>query len=327
MRTLVAVTYLFIPLPMPRFQYLMHLEAGSYHHCDIGSGVLNNPTETSFKIGLIGKGIQLSRTPFMHETEARRLGLTFKYDLIDTDLMGETPPPVSQILNMLEEQGYTGANITFPFKQTAMEFIDEFSDAAIGVGSVNTVLFRDGKRFGHNTDVSGFEQSYRENMMDQPKKSVLLIGAGGAGVSVAHALLKCGVGKLFVADTNHTMADKLVSRLNSQFGGTANVISVEVFPEISNSLDGVVNATPIGMAKLPGSPFPEKLIQQKMWIVDIVYFPLETELLNTARAIGCHTLSGAEMAVFQALHAFELFTGISADAAAMKSSFAAFENR
>ena len=286
---------------------------------------VNVRTGKTFKIGLIGRGIQLSRTPFMHEAEGKRLGLDYRYDLIDVDLMGEVLPPISEILSSLEADGYAGVNVTFPFKQSVMKFIDEFSDAALAVGSVNTVIFDDGRRIGHNTDVTGFEESYRRNMEGRPQGSVLLIGAGGAGVSVAHALLKCGVEKLHISDIDENAVNELVGRLNRHFGDRAQPSSLSELPELSATLDGVVNATPVGMAKIPGCPFPKELIAERLWVADIIYFPLETELLKTARDLGCHTLSGSEMAVYQALHAFELFTGRHPDEDAMKASFAAYE--
>lgn len=286
---------------------------------------MNAQVGKTFKIGLIGKGIQLSRTPFMHEAEGKRLGLDYRYDLIDVDLMGEAPPPIFEILNSLEANEYAGVNVTYPFKQSVMAFIDDFSDAARAVGSVNTVIFDHGRRIGHNTDVTGFEQSYRRNMEGRKQDSVLLIGAGGAGVSVAHALLKCGVEKLYIADVDEGAAGELVVRLNGYFGDKAHNIALSGLPELSASLDGVVNATPVGMAKIPGCPFPRELLSERLWVADIIYFPLETELLKSARDIGCYTLSGSEMAVYQALHAFELFTGLRPDVDAMKASFAAFE--
>lgn len=287
---------------------------------------MNAQAGKTYKIGLIGRGIQLSRTPFMHEAEGKRLGLDYKYDLIDVDLMGEAPPSISEILSSLEARNYAGVNVTFPFKQSVMEFIDDFSDAARAVGSVNTVTFEDGSRVGHNTDVTGFEQSYRQNMEGRAQGAVLLIGAGGAGVSVAHALLKCGVEKLHICDIDENAVDALVLRLNDHFGDKAQSLALDDLPGLSDVLDGVVNATPVGMAKIPGCPFPKELLRERLWVADIVYFPLETELLKTARDIGCHTLSGSQMAVYQALHAFELFTGVCPDVDAMKASFAAYEN-
>lgn len=292
----------------------------------IGTNTVNTQTEINYKIGLIGRGIQLSRTPFMHEAEGKRLGLDYQYDLIDVDLMGEAPPSISEILGSLEMDGYAGVNVTYPFKQSVMEFIDDFSHAALAVGSVNTVIFDNGKRTGHNTDVTGFEQSYLQNMEGRSQGSVLLIGAGGAGVSVAHALLKCGVGKLYISDIDESAVQTLVGRLNGYFDDKARCVASSDLQKRSATLDGVVNATPVGMEKIPGCPFPKEMLSERLWVADIIYFPLETELLKTARNLGCHTLSGSEMAVYQALHAFELFTGLRPDGDAMKASFAAYEN-
>lgn len=289
--------------------------------------IVNTQAGKTYQIGLIGKGIQLSRTPFMHEAEGKRLGLDYRYHLIDVDLMGSEPPPISEILNSVEASGYAGVNVTFPFKQSVMEFINDFSDVALAIGSVNTVIFDHGRRIGHNTDVSGFEESYRQNMEGCAQSSILLIGAGGAGVSVAHALLKGGVEKLYISDIDENAVGELVARLNKYFGDKARYAALSDWPELSTTLDGVVNATPVGMAKFPGCPFPKELISDRLWIADIIYFPLETELLKTARDLGCHTFSGSKMAIYQALHAFELFTGLVPNEEAMKKSFATYEKR
>lgn len=274
-------------------------------------------------VGLIGRGIQLSRTPAMHEAEGAAQGLAFVYRLLDADLMGDPAPPVAEILRFAEYFGFSGFNVTFPYKQEILPLLDELSDAAREVGAVNTVVLKDGRRFGHNTDMWGFREGFRRGMQGAARDSVLLVGAGGAGVAVAHALLDCGVGRLQVADRQPERAEALAGRISARFGaGRAQAVGDLV--AAAAEADGIVNATPVGMAKLPGMPLPAAAVEPRHWVADIVYFPLETELLRQARAKGCRTLSGEGMAVFQAVRAFELFTGITPDADRMKAVFAAF---
>jgi shikimate dehydrogenase len=288
--------------------------------------VRDQPDETSGRrvvVGLVGKGIQASRTPAMHEAEGRRQGFHYMYQLLDTARMGADPPSLSDILRAAELCGFSGLNITFPFKREVVGHVDDLSETARDVGAVNTVVFREGRRFGHNTDKWAFAESFRRTMADVEKRLVLLIGAGGAGSAVAHALLECGVGRLTVHDIMPQAAADLASQLCGRFG-TNRAEAIEDLSTVAPQLDGLVNASPVGMAAMPGTPFPTELLSPRLWVADIVYFPMETELLGAGRERGCRTLSGAGMAVFQAARSFELFTGVRPDAAFMKATFDAF---
>lgn len=271
----------------------------------------------ALKVALIGHGIQLSRTPAMHRKEGEALGLSYDYDLRDTALAA-SDPTVDQLLKAAEADGLRGVNITHPFKQAALEHLDHLSDAAKAVQAVNTVVFRNGKRLGHNTDYWGFTEAFRQGLPNASLSSVVLLGAGGAGGAVAHALSDLGVATLHIhdvsADRAHTLAEALRAR-----GQTAAIVN-----DLAATVDranGIVNATPVGMAAHPGAPIPVDLLKHEHWVADIIYFPLETALLRHARAIGCRTLGGEGMAVLQAVRAFELFTGRSADASRMTATF------
>ena len=273
--------------------------------------------------GLIGHGIQASRTPRMHMEEGAAVGFPYDYRLIDLPLgMGETA--LAQLLSNLEDAGYRGINVTVPYKREILTHLDALSDDARAVGAVNTVLFTKDGRIGHNTDYWGFAESLRRGLPDAARDHVLLLGAGGAGHAVAHALVDAGVGQLLVRDMNHALADELVDELNARVGpGRARAVTD--IGEAAGIADGIVNATPVGMLKMPGMPIDGALIAPRQWVADIVYFPLETELLAHARVKGCAVLSGAGMALFQAVRAFELFTGITPDADRMKAVFDSFD--
>jgi shikimate dehydrogenase len=272
-------------------------------------------------VGLIGRGIQPSRSPSMHEAEGRAQGISYIYRLIDTDRMGDSSPQLSDIVSFAEHFGFDGFNVTFPYKQDIIPLLDELSEAAAALGSVNTVVLRGGRRVGHNTDMWGFKESFRRGMAGAPRKLVLMLGAGGAGAAVAHALLESGIDTLAVSDIEAARASSLVTRLASRFGGDRVAVVSDVAGAAARA-DGIVNATPVGMAKLPGVPIEPPLLRPDCWIADIVYFPLETQLLAEARRRGCRTLDGKGMAVFQAVRAFELFTGIPPDVDRMKAAFA-----
>jgi shikimate dehydrogenase len=273
-------------------------------------------------LGLIGAGIQASLTPAMHQREAAAQDLREIYRLIDLDKLGLGPEALPDLLTGAERLGFDGLNITFPCKQAVIPLLHELSEDARALGAVNTVVLRDGRRVGHNTDCFGFTENFRRGLPDVPRTRVVQLGAGGAGAAVAHAALSLGAQQLSIFDTDAARAERLAIGLNARFGEGRARAGTDL-PAAMAEADGLINATPVGMAKLPGLPLPATLLRPKLWVADIVYFPLETELLRTARALLCRTLHGGGMAVFQAAGAFRLFTGIEPDTERMLRHFAA----
>ncbi|MDR0208731.1 MAG: shikimate dehydrogenase [Pseudomonas putida] len=271
--------------------------------------------------GLIGRGIQASRTPALHEHEGDAQALRYLYRLIDADQLGLDDSALPGLLDAAQRTGFTGLNITYPFKQAILPLLDELSEEAQGIGAVNTVVLKDGKRIGHNTDCLGFAEGLRRGLPDVARDRVVQMGAGGAGSAVAHALLGEGVGHLVLFDVDSSRAQALVDNLSARFGEGRASLGTDLAAAVAGA-HGLVNTTPVGMAKLPGTPLPVAMLHARLWVAEIIYFPLETELLRHARALGCRTLDGGSMAVFQAVKAFELFTGRSADAGRMQAHFA-----
>jgi shikimate dehydrogenase len=270
--------------------------------------------------GLIGAGIQASRTPALHEHEGDAQGLRYLYRLIDLDQLKLDSNALPDLLMAAERMNFTGLNITFPCKQAIIPLLDELSPEAHGIGAVNTVVLKDGKRIGHNTDCLGFAEGFRRGLKGVAVKRVVQMGAGGAGAAVAHALLSEGVQQLSIFDVDIRRAQDLADNLNQHFGVGRAVAGYDL-PSAMAQADGLVNTTPMGMKKLPGMPVPVELLRAELWVAEIVYFPLETELLRNARALGCRTLDGGNMAVFQAVKAFELFSGMVPDAQRMLEHF------
>ncbi|WP_300722062.1 shikimate dehydrogenase [Pseudomonas sp.] len=275
---------------------------------------------TSVLAGLIGAGIQASRTPALHEREGQAQGLRYLYQLIDLDTLHLEASALPDLLTAAERMGFSGLNITYPCKQSILEWLDELSPQARGIGAVNTVVFKDGKRIGHNTDCLGFAEGFRRGLNGVRVAHVIQMGAGGAGSAVAQALLEEGVQCLEIFDVDIGRAQALADNLNQQFSGGRAKAGTELASAMAKA-DGLVNTTPMGMAKLPGMPVPAELLRAQLWVAEIVYFPLQTELLRTARALGCRTLDGGNMAVFQAVKAFELISGVTADASRMLAHF------
>ncbi|EUB96394.1 Shikimate dehydrogenase substrate binding domain protein [Rhizobium sp. CF080] len=274
------------------------------------------------KAGLIGAGIQASLTPAMHMTEGAAQGFQYEYELIDLNQLGLTPSSLPKLLDDAEARGLIGLNITHPCKQVVIPYLDELSDEARALGAVNTVVLKDGKRFGHNTDWWGFAESFRRGLSGADLTAAVQIGAGGAGVATAYAILSLGLKSLTVFDREPERAQQLAETMATLFPRASIEASSDIVSAMRN-VPGVIHATPTGMAKYPGLPLPPELLQPHQWVAEIVYFPLETELLKVARQRGCRVLNGGGMAVFQAVGAFQLFTGREPDAARMLQHFEA----
>jgi len=279
-----------------------------------------NPQASKMLVGLIGAGIQRSLTPAMHEEEARCQGLALHYQLIDLDAAGVGVDALPTLIEAARTIGFAGLNITYPCKQAVIPLLDELSDEARAMGAVNTVVFRDGRAIGHNTDGSGWAWGFKRTLPQADLRRVVLLGAGGAGSAIAHAVLRLGAAKLVIVDREADRAQASAAHLNSHYGEGRVAASTDAAQALRGA-SGLIHATPTGMDKLPGLPLAAELLRSELWVAEIVYFPLDTELLRAARARGCATVDGGTMAVGQAIGAFELFTGRSADAARVEAHF------
>jgi shikimate dehydrogenase len=271
-------------------------------------------------LGLIGAGIQKSLTPALQQAEAAAQGIRAHYQLIDLDHAGVGGEALPGLISAARLMGFAGLNITYPCKQAVIPLLDELSDEAAAMGAVNTVVFRDGRAIGHNTDGSGWAWGFRQTLPQADLGKVVLLGAGGAGSAIAHAVLRLGAARLVVVDSDAARANALAAALNALYG--AGRVSAGSDPASAlQGASGLIHATPTGMDKLPGLPLPEALLKPALWVAEIVYFPLQTALLKAARARGCATVDGGTMAVGQAIGAFRLFTGLEPDPQRMQASF------
>jgi shikimate dehydrogenase len=277
----------------------------------------------SYLVGLIGSDIGTSLSPALHEREADRHGLRYLYRIIDIAGLGLGAASAGDLVRAARQLGYTGLNLTHPCKQTVIDHLDKLSPEAAELGAVNTVTFDGDTAIGHNTDGTGFARAFERGLPGAPVRSVVQLGAGGAGAAVAHALLTLGGESIAVVDKEKARARSLVTALTRRFGAErARAGSPGDLPELLRGADGLVNATPVGMSAHPGMPVPGALLRPDLWVADVVYRPLETALLREARRLGCRTLDGGGMVVFQAADAFRLFTGAEPDAARMLAHLA-----
>lgn len=276
-----------------------------------------------YLVGLVGTGVGPSLSPALHMAEARAHGLDYVYRTIDLDELHIAPSRIGEVLSWARALGYDALNVTHPCKQLVLDHLDDVDPAAAALGAVNTVVFaEDGSTSGYNTDTTGFAHGFAEGLPDAAVDDVVLVGAGGAGTAVADAILRLGAGHLTIVDLDVERADRLAHELSARF--PLAHVEASAFDKLSVLLpdtDGVVHATPTGMAAHPGMAFSADLLHPGMWVADIVYRPLRTALLDAAQAAGCRTIDGGHMAVYQATDAFALITGITPDAGRMSKHF------
>lgn len=279
-------------------------------------------TEQSKLAGLIGDDIQGSSAPAMHQHEACELGIDLIYRAIDFARPKRDPSFLGAMLDAAESLAFSGLNITHPYKQAVVPLLDDLSDDARRIGAVNTVVFSAGKRVGHNTDWSGFAGHFTATLPGAELGRVALVGAGGAGSAVGYAALVLGTRALALHDRDLDRARALAANLRIIFPDR----DIRVAENVADALhraDGVIQATPLGMAGHSGMSVPADALRPEMWVAEIVYFPLETAFVKAAMQRGCRVMTGGGMAVRQAAASFALFFGVQPDVDRMLRRFAA----
>lgn len=277
---------------------------------------------TQYRVGLIGDHIGTSLSPLIHQTEATAQGLEdFRYELIDLEGQQDAAPQLGAIIQEYVEAGFTGFNVTHPYKQHVIEHLDGLSEAARILGAVNNIIRTDAGWMGHNTDHSGFLGGLHATLPEEsPRDVAVLFGAGGAGAAVASALLDYGVADLYVIDPQPVQLKHLKEQLGATLkeGSRLHTGDPQMAAEWIPLADAVINASPIGMEHLPGTPFDINLLTSSQWVADVIYRPVETQLIAHARSLGCQTVDGTAMLIEQAADTFELQTGRLADRQRMR---------
>jgi shikimate dehydrogenase len=286
---------------------------------DIAMTKSSNPIASSRRIlaGLLGAPIAQSAAPAMHERAAEALELRCHYQLIE--IAGAGREELRILVEGVRRLGFAGINVTFPYKEVVLELLDELSPDATLIGAVNTIVVRDGRLIGYNTDTTGFARAISPLVSTASHGSVAIIGAGGVGKAIAFALAGLGVGELRIFDNEQAKATDLAARLDGRVT-TRVTLSVE---EALHGVVGLVNASPVGMLPSLGTPVPDSLLHPGLWVADVVYSPLWTPLLTAAQAKGATVMTGRELAIYAAADAFELFTGLVPSISEMGIAFGA----
>lgn len=268
------------------------------------------------KLGLLGNGIGKTQSKKLHELIGKLYDLDASYELMD--LANKENANIEEELNRCKKEGFDGVNVTHPYKVNAFKCVKTMEGFPKGLTSVNTVLFKD-ELIADNTDYLGFCEAYRKRFNEQNPGKVLMLGAGGVGLAIAYGLCSLNVEELIVHDMNEQLATSLVEDLKNA-GFNARLIKSSVEEEMK-SVDGLINATPIGMFQYPGNPYPKEGFGGQKWAFDAVYTPVNTQFLQTCEENNIITISGFKLFLYQGIEAFKRFSGIDIDSDKIEEEF------
>ncbi|XOB61754.1 shikimate dehydrogenase family protein [Campylobacterota bacterium DY0563] len=268
------------------------------------------------KLGLLGNGIGKTQSKKLHELIGKLYDLDASYELMD--LANKENANIEEELKRCKKEGFDGVNVTHPYKVNAFKCVKTMEGFPKGLTSVNTVLFKD-ELIADNTDYLGFCEAYRKKFNEQKPGKVLMLGAGGVGLAIAYGLCSLNVEELIVHDMNEQLATSLVEDLKSA-GFNARLIKSSVEEEMK-SVDGLINATPIGMFQYPGNPYPKEGFGGQKWAFDAVYTPVNTQFLQTCEENNIITISGFKLFLYQGIEAFKRFSGIDIDSDKIEEEF------
>lgn len=270
-------------------------------------------------LGLIGDNIGASRAPLLHRLAGAQHGIDVTYDRLVPREIGK---PFDALFDHVAQAGYRGINVTYPYKEKAAARVQISDPLVRAMGAVNTVLFGADQPQGFNTDYSGFLSAYRAARGDQPPGAVLLIGAGGVGRSLGFALAGLGAAELRIADLDDDRAAAVAAALRRSFPDLALTCGRDA-GALARGVEGVVNATPLGMVGHDGTPLPAAAMPARGWAFDAVYTPVNTAFLTDAAAAGLTTISGYELFIGQGVDAWRLFAGLPLDEGRLRADLAA----
>lgn len=244
------------------------------------------------KYGLLGEKLGHSISPKIHKILFDYFKWNYKYNLYEIE-----NDKLDSFINKIKDEDIKGFNITIPYKEDIMEYLDEVSDEVEKIGAVNTVLNDNGRLLGYNTDYFGFGYLLEENNVDAKDKIAVILGYGGAAKALEHYLLDKGVTKLYVASRN---PNKELNRDRLEF------ISYDELKDIKGDI--IVNSTPVGMyPNIDNSPIDENIIDNYNILVDIIYNPEETLFMKIGKEKNKIVIGGLLMLIGQAVKAEEIW--------------------
>ncbi|OGQ34806.1 MAG: shikimate dehydrogenase [Deltaproteobacteria bacterium RIFCSPLOWO2_01_FULL_42_9] len=278
-----------------------------------------NITSKTKTLGIFGHPISHTLSPVMHNAVIKALGLDMAYLPFEVK-----PPNLKEAINGIKSLGIIGVSITIPHKESVIRFLDDISEEARLVGAVNTIVNKDRKLVGYNTDGSGYMASLKEELGFNPKsKRIIIIGAGGAARGILAALATQKPKSITVANRTLSRAVSLIKAFKGKFRDTrfeAINLDDNMLKMSFNSVDLLINTTSVGMKQGKTLKIPLETLPKIAIVSDIIYNPLETLLLKKAKKIGLTTHGGLGMLVHQGARSFKLWTGMDAPMNVMRKA-------
>ena len=256
--------------------------------------------------GVIGHPIEHSFSPPMHNNAYKLMNMDYKYVPFHVEVEN-----LKHVITSEKTLNIKGLNVTIPHKTTIIPYLDEIDETAEKIGAVNTINFKDGIAKGYNTDGIGAIASI-EKYTSLKDKNIMIIGAGGASKAITFTLLNKNINQLIVANRSKDNAQKLITNLKNQTNfENIDFINIKKTDNVIDDVDIIINTTPIGMYPKDevAPPIKTDKISSKHTVMDIIYNPLETQLLKQSKKQGATTIPGTHMLINQGIKAFEIFTG------------------
>lgn len=268
------------------------------------------------KLGLIGDNITRSQSPRLHRMAGQLAGREVTYDRLIPKDMGLS---FDDVFEQARSSGFRGINVTYPYKETVTSKVTVSDPLVRAIAAVNTVVFGPDGAQGFNTDYSGFMQAYRAVRGNAQPGTVCLIGTGGVGKAVAFGLIGLGASVIRCVDLDPVKAEALANALRT-YAPDMRIEASGDAQAAAKGADGIINCTPLGMVGVGGSPLPLEAMSGATWAFDAVYTPVETQFLQDAALAGLVVISGYELFIGQGVDAWDIFTGIPLDRAALRAA-------
>ncbi len=256
--------------------------------------------------GVIGNPIQHSLSPIMHNSAYKDMDMDYKYVAFHVQ-----PENLKNVVTAAKTFNIQGLNVTIPYKTDIIKYLDEIDPTAKKINAVNTLQFRNGIVKGYNTDGMGAIKAI-ENHTDIKDKNILVLGSGGASKAIVFTLTTKNPSTITIANRTQENAQKLINNINKE----ADFYNTSYQPinetnDIINDMDIIINTTPIGMYpnENQNPPINTEKINSKHTVMDIIYNPLETQLLKKSKSNGAQTIPGTEMFINQGIESYKIFTG------------------
>lgn len=268
-------------------------------------------------LGLIGDNIAHSSAPHLHRLAGEQNGLDVQYDRLVPAELGKDFP---QIFADCKKAGFTGLNVTYPYKEIALREVEIEDPQVARIGAINTIVFSENGAKGFNTDYSGFIDAYRTVRDQTPCGTVAMAGAGGVGKAVAFALLTLGARDIRLFDCDIDKANALADDMRKAATSATTISVGSTIEQATDGAEGLINCSPLGMVGKPGTPIPRSLMRDAKWVFDAIYTPIETQFILDAHAERLQIISGYELFFYQGVNAWDFFSGLPLDHSRLRKS-------